>query len=162
MPDTRATGDFWSFAESAWSDPGLRDRLMSWQDHHGADVIRVLFAAWHPGALTTDDLDRLHARARDWSTRATLRIRALRRRLHTPERHALYRALLELELRAEHLGALHLLQECPPPAADAAPHRRPRADTIGERLARLEPGLPPDERSAGAAELASSSVPGLP
>lgn len=162
MPDTRATGDFWSFAESAWSHPGLRDRLMAWQDHHGADVIRVLFAAWHPGALTTDDLDRLHARARDWSTRATLRIRALRRRLHTPERHALYRALLELELRAEHLGALHLLRECPPPAAAAGRYRRPCAVTIEERLARLEPGLPPAERSAGAAELASSSVPALP
>ncbi|WP_018936798.1 DUF2390 domain-containing protein [Thioalkalivibrio sp. ALJ24] len=155
MPEGHPAPEFWAFAETVWAHPPLRRRLLQWQDHHDADVILVLFAAWHPGPLTSDELARLRTRARDWSARATTRIRRLRRHLHTPERHALYRALLDLELSAERLGALHLLQECPPPIAVAGPHRRACADTIEARLGHLQPELPPDERASGSAELAA-------
>ena len=136
---------FWTYATDMWSRPQARHHLMTWQDRFEVDVMLVLFALWYPQPLARRQWRHLHALSHCWQHTATLRIRALRRRLHSPERHALYRAVLELELEAERREGLLLCRH----ARDLAEY--PPAGTIdpGKRLAFLFPELPADAIHAG-------------
>ncbi|WP_018875027.1 DUF2390 domain-containing protein [Thioalkalivibrio sp. ALJ1] len=147
MPDTDSpAGDFarfWQYANRVWNHPAARDRLLHWQDTFGVDVMLLLYALWFPALLAPGHWHQLQAEARTWQDSRTQRIRALRRRLRTPERTSLYRAVLDLELRCEHLEGqlLHArARRIPHITAFPIDHR--------ERLDRLFPEVPKDERKA--------------
>ncbi len=133
---------FWDFAGTVWADPSTRARLMRWQDAFDVDVMLALFAVWYPRPLDVAHWRALETTARHWRTSATGRIRALRRRLHTPDRHALYRAVLDLELQSERLAGLQMLAHArwmTPPTYESVTIDRER------RLRVLFPGLPTAE-----------------
>ncbi|MGM0554185.1 MAG: DUF2390 domain-containing protein [Pseudomonadota bacterium] len=143
MPDTSPEAAdcaaFWGFANARWESPHARDTLLRWQDRHAVDVILALFALWYPRALRRHQWQTLQTAARHWQQTRTGRIRTLRRRLHSPPRHALYRALLELELRAERGAAWTLCTQ----ARNLAPANAPPDPAA--RLKLLFPDLPDDE-----------------
>lgn len=128
---------------------------MTWQDRFGVDVMLVLFALWYPQPLARTQWRHLQALSDCWQRTATLRIRVLRRRLHSPERHALYRAVLELELEAERREGLLLCRR----AQDLATHPNAPARPIhpAGRLAFLFPALPADAIQAGVRDLGPHS-----
>ena len=105
-PDTGSSTDgipepLWDFCGRIWSNRQTRELLLYWQDHHGADVLLVLFAAWYPGPWT----DALGSGLRDgsqiWQKATVARIRALRRRVKLLPWPEGYSALKRLELTAE-------------------------------------------------------------
>ncbi len=138
-PEAVDCGAFWTYANTLWGRPHARDILLRWQDRYAVDVILALFALWYPRALRRQQWQTLQATALHWQQTRTGRIRALRRRLHSPQRHSLYRALLELELRAERLAAWTLCAQ----ARDLAPSNAPSDPAA--RLAMLFPALPAHE-----------------
>ncbi|WP_018872835.1 DUF2390 domain-containing protein [Thioalkalivibrio sp. ALJ16] len=155
MPEARPDpgADFATFrasAEQHWAQPAARQRLLHWQDHYGVDVILVLFALWYPHPLTARQWTALAASASAWQTAVTTRVRAVRRALRTPERHDLYRALLDLELQAEHLGGRRLLRA----ARQASAPTTPAAVDTTRRLQTLFPQLPAAEIRDGLRDLA--------
>ncbi|MFO7953772.1 DUF2390 domain-containing protein [Thioalkalivibrio sp.] len=140
---------FWAFASALWADPAARGRLMHWQDSFDVDVMLALFALWYPHPLGALQWRALRQTARQEATSRTARIRALRRRLHTPDRNPLYRAVLGLELQSERLAGLQLLAHAgrlPGPAHRAAVINSKR------RLHSLFPDLPAAEIRDGLRE----------
>ncbi len=122
---------------------------MRWQDEFGVDVMLALFALWYPQPLRPSQWRVLRQTARRWQSSSTERLRALRRRLHTPERNALYRAVLALELQSERLAGLQLLAE----ARHLAPQTTPAfAIDPQRRLRTLFPDLPDAEIRDGLRE----------
>ncbi|WP_019626534.1 DUF2390 domain-containing protein [Thioalkalivibrio sp. ALJT] len=150
MPEATSAeaADFAAFracAERLWDEPAARQHLLRWQDDYGVDVMLALFALWYPYPLTSRQWHALAASARHWQATVTARVRTLRRALRTPERHALYRALLELELQAEHLAGRRLLHMARPTVMPATPAKVDQT----RRLQTLFPQLPTIEIRAG-------------
>ncbi|WP_018938705.1 MULTISPECIES: DUF2390 domain-containing protein [unclassified Thioalkalivibrio] len=144
---------FWAFADALWVDRTARERLMRWQDEFGVDVMLALFALWYPQPLGPSQWRVLRQTARRWQSSSTERLRALRRRLHTPERNALYREVLALELQSERLAGLQLLAE----ARRVAPQTTPAfAIDRQRRLHTLFPDLPDAEIRDGLREFTAA------
>lgn len=144
-PDRPLAADFaafWDFAGTLWADPEARTHLMRWQDVFDVDVMLALFALWYPHPLTGSQWNRLGQTARHWQAFATGRIRRLRRRLRTPERDALYHAVLALELQSERLAGMRLLAQA---RCLVPPDTPPRTGDRRRRLRTLFPDLPEDE-----------------
>ncbi|WP_024328103.1 DUF2390 domain-containing protein [Thioalkalivibrio sp. AKL19] len=144
---------FWAFAGALWANPAARERLMHWQDGFDVDVMLVSFALWYPHPLGASQWHALRQTAHHWNTSRTARIRALRRRLYTPDRNPLYRAMLGLELQSERLAALQLHTH--------ASHLHGQVDGAAvidpeRRLRSLFPDLPDTEIRDGLREFTSA------
>ena len=123
-----------------WEQSDAREILLRWQDERGIDVMFVLFAFWYPCRLSAGQWDTLQGGARDWNSRITRRVRALRRRIRRLDWLQGYQASLHLELSAERLEAVWLIK-----AGNARkPTDHPKPD-LRRRMHRLLPGLPASE-----------------
>jgi len=123
-----------------WEQSDARKILLRWQDQRGIDVMFVLFACWHPGRLSADEWDTLQGGARDWNSRITCRVRALRRRIRRLDWPKGYQASLCLELGAERLEAAWLVM-----AGAARKPTDPSKPDRQRRVHRLFPELPASE-----------------
>jgi uncharacterized protein (TIGR02444 family) len=133
-PD-RADGAFWRFSLDAYGRPGVASACLDLQDRHGCDVNLVLFALWvgasGRGRLTESDIGTLDGATASWRRTVIEPLRALRRRVkHEAESAALYEALKNAELEAEHAVQNQLEALAPPMAA-------PTAGRIADALANL-------------------------
>ena len=114
---------------------------MHWQEHHGIDVIFLLFACWLPHALAPTHWTALESASADWKMGVTHRIRRLRRRVRALDWPQGYKAMLGLELASERIEASWLASAIDTPKG---PTRQPDR---GQRIGRLFAQLPPAERA---------------
>lgn len=131
---------FWRFAVAAWEQPDLREPLLRWQEHHGVDVIFLLFACWLSRPLPAQHWAHLQTGSRRWHVAVTRRIRSLRRRIRKVDWPEGYESTLALELASERMEATWLAHAAGKPRG---PIQRPDLEL---RVGRLFTGLQPEER----------------
>ncbi len=134
------TTPFWRFSLHFYRQAGVSDACIALQDECGVDVNLLLFLLWLAAGrrqLSTDEVNRLDDKVRDWRELTIVPIRDARRKLKgaatlvDPARQEAFRTKVKaIELDAERLQqeALYGFTQSGPLGTEAAPSAAARAN----------------------------------